>query len=73
MAKRDSFLLRIDPLILQGIRQWSEDEMRSMNGQIEYLLRNCLQKAGRLPSACADAEPSPEALPTPENPDREPP
>lgn len=48
LAKRDSFLIRIDPKILAAIRKWSEDEMRSMNGQIEYLLRQSLAKAGRL-------------------------
>lgn len=49
MAKRDSFLLRIDPKILAAIRSWADDEMRSMNGQIEYLLRGAIQQAGRLP------------------------
>ena len=49
MAKRDSFLLRIDPKILAAIRAWSDDEMRSMNGQIEYLLRAAVKQAGRLP------------------------
>ncbi len=49
MAKRDTFLLRIDPKILAAIRAWSEDEMRSMNGQIEYLLRAAVKQTGRLP------------------------
>lgn len=49
MAKRDSFLLRIDPAILDAIRRWSEDEMRSMNAQIEFILRSKLKDAGRLP------------------------
>lgn len=49
MAKRDSFLLRIDPKILAAIRSWADDEMRSMNGQIEYLLRGAIKQAGRLP------------------------
>lgn len=56
MAKREAFLLRIDPRILQGIREWSDDEMRSINGQIEYLLRQSLQKAGRLASKNASKE-----------------
>lgn len=50
MAKRDSFLLRIDPKVLAAIRKWAEDEMRSMNGQIEYLLSNCVRQAGRAES-----------------------
>ena len=51
MAKRDAFLLRVDPAVLEAIRHWSDDEMRSMNGQIEYLLRQSLLQAGRLPKA----------------------
>ncbi len=48
MAKRDSFLLRIDPKILEAIRKWSDDELRSMNAQIEFLLTRALKDAGRL-------------------------
>ena len=54
MAKRDSFLLRIDPQILDALRKWSDDEMRSINGQIEYLLRQSLASADRLPSKTDD-------------------
>ncbi len=46
---RDSFLLRIDPAILASVRQWAEDDMRSVNAQIEFLLRQALRQAGRLP------------------------
>ena len=48
MAKRDSFLLRVDPAILAGLRRWADDEMRSVNGQLEFLLRKALRDAGRL-------------------------
>lgn len=48
MAKRDSFLLRIDPKVLEAIRKWSDDELRSMNAQIEFLLTRALKDAGRL-------------------------
>jgi hypothetical protein len=48
MAKRESFLIRLDPKILSSIRKWADDEMRSVNGQIEYLLRQCASRAGRL-------------------------
>ncbi len=51
MAKRDSFLLRVDPHILEAIRRWSEDELRSMNSQIEYILRSKLKDAGRFPQS----------------------
>ncbi|MEM8735622.1 MAG: hypothetical protein AAGG44_15415 [Planctomycetota bacterium] len=48
MAKRDSFLLRIDPKVLRAVRNWADDEMRSVNAQIEYLLRDCVRRTGRL-------------------------
>lgn len=50
MTKRDSFLLRIDPKILEAIRRWSDDDLRSMNAQIEYLLTRVLKDAGRYPA-----------------------
>lgn len=49
MAERKAFLLRIDPVILQGLQRWADDELRSLNGQIEFLLRKVLVDAGRLP------------------------
>ncbi len=48
MAARNSFLLRIDPRILAALRKWAGDELRSVNGQIEYVLRRALADAGRL-------------------------
>jgi len=49
MPKRKPFLLRLDPKTHQALQRWAEDEFRSLNGQIEYLLRQSLRKAGRLP------------------------
>ncbi len=49
MARRKSFLLRIDPALLEALRRWADDELRSVNGQIEYLLRQALADAGRRP------------------------
>ena len=49
MAKRDAFLLRIDPQILAALRRWADDDLRSLNAQIEFLLRRGLRDAGRLP------------------------
>ena len=49
MAARKSFLLRIDPEMLEALRRWSDDDLRSVNGQIEFLLRRALSEAGRLP------------------------
>jgi len=45
---RESFLLRIDPQVLAALRRWSEDELRSVNAQIEFVLRKALRDAGRL-------------------------
>jgi hypothetical protein len=49
MAPRKPFLLRVDRDLLDAVQRWSNDEMRSLNGQIEYLLRDALKRAGRLP------------------------
>lgn len=49
MAKeRKSFPLRLDPQIHRALEQWANDEFRSVNSHIEYLLRESLSKAGRL-------------------------
>lgn len=44
---RRSFLLRVDPAVLDGVQRWANDELRSLNGQIEFLLRKALRDAGR--------------------------
>lgn len=49
MAERKPFLLRVDRELLDALQRWSNDEMRSLNGQIEYLLRDALKRSGRLP------------------------
>ena len=49
MAARKPFLLRIDPTLLDVIQRWANDDLRSLNAQIEYLLRRAAQKAGRAP------------------------
>lgn len=48
MAKRDvkPFLLRIDPRVLAAVQRWAEEELRSLNGQIEFILRQALAKRG---------------------------
>lgn len=47
MAERKPFLLRVDPLVLEALQRWAADELRSVNGQVEYLLREALRQAGR--------------------------
>jgi hypothetical protein len=44
---RKPFLLRIDPEVLEALQRWANDDLRSLNGQIEFLLRRALQEAGR--------------------------
>ena len=47
--KKKSYPLRINAQVLQSMQRWSDDELRSLNAQIEYVLREALRKAGRLP------------------------
>lgn len=49
MAERKPFLLRVDPAVLEALQKWAADDLRSVNGQIEFLLRRALQREGRLP------------------------
>ena len=48
MAAKKAFPLRINVEVWQALRRWSDDELRSVNSQIEYILRDALRKAGRL-------------------------
>lgn len=48
VSAKKAFPLRINADILDAVRRWSDDELRSVNAQIEYLLRDALRKAGRL-------------------------
>ncbi|WP_149195021.1 Arc family DNA binding domain-containing protein [Luteimonas suaedae] len=49
MSEKKSYPLRINAEILAAVQRWSDDELRSLNAQIEYVLRDALRKAGRLP------------------------
>ncbi|KAF1717416.1 Arc family DNA binding domain-containing protein [Pseudoxanthomonas yeongjuensis] len=49
MAEKKAYPLRISAEVLEALQRWSNDELRSMNAQIEYVLRDALRKAGRLP------------------------
>jgi len=51
MSERKGFPLRLDPEIYDALQRWAASEFRSVNGQIEYLLRCALQDARRLPGS----------------------
>ncbi len=49
MAESKRFLLRLDPRLFEALRRWAQDDLRSINAQIEYLLTEQVRKTGRLP------------------------
>jgi hypothetical protein len=57
MAERKPFLLRIDKAILDALQRWADDDLRSLNGQIEFVLRRALVDAGRSSRRAPDAGP----------------
>jgi hypothetical protein len=48
MAQRKAFLLRLDPATHEALQRWADSELRSLNAQIEFLLRRALLETGRL-------------------------
>ncbi len=56
MAERKAFPLRLDPALYAALQRWADADLRSVNAQIEMLLRRALQQAGRLPSVTPEAE-----------------
>lgn len=54
MAEKKAYPLRINAEVLAAAQRWADDELRSLNAQIEYVLRDALRKAGRLPKAGSD-------------------
>lgn len=57
MDKRKEFLVRLDPRVHDALRRWADEDLRSLNAQIEFLLRQALLNAGRLPEARPPAAP----------------
>ena len=49
MSDRKPFLLRMDRQVLDALQRWANDDLRSLNGQIEFVLRRALKDARRLP------------------------
>lgn len=54
------FLLRLDPRLFDTLRRWAQDDLRSINGQIEYLLTDQARRAGRLPRQTTRRRPPPD-------------
>lgn len=50
MAERKSYLLRVDRAVLDAVQRWANDDLRSLNAQIEFILRRALAQSGRSPS-----------------------
>jgi hypothetical protein len=55
VAEKKAYPLRMSAQVLDAVQRWADDDLRSVNAQIEYLLREALRKNGRLPRASADA------------------
>lgn len=51
MTAKKAFPLRINARLLEAVQHWADDDLRSLNAQIEYVLREALRKADRLPAA----------------------
>ncbi len=65
MAERRPFLLRLEPGTLEALQRWAAEELRSLNGQIEFVLRRALAEAGRAPRAGPGAAPGARGARTP--------
>ena len=48
MSERKAFLLRIDPAVLEAVQRWANDDLRSLNAQIEFVLRKVLKQEAKL-------------------------
>ena len=63
MAESKRFLLRLDPRLFEALRRWANDDLRSINAQIEYLLAEQARRAGRLPRKRSAPDPPDAAAP----------
>jgi hypothetical protein len=59
MDEKKAFPLRMSTAVLDAVQQWANDELRSLNAQIEYVLRDALRKANRLPKSASAIGESP--------------
>jgi hypothetical protein len=53
LTERKGYPLRLDPEVYEALRRWADDEMRSVNAQIEFVLARALRQAGRAPRAAS--------------------
>ena len=67
MPESKRFLLRLDPRLFEALRRWADDDLRSINGQIEYLLADQARRAGRLPHQSPNQPRHPEGPPPAED------
>ena len=58
MAERKPYLLRLNPALLDALQKWAADDLRSLNAQIEFILRRALREAGRAPRDAAGPPPA---------------
>lgn len=56
MSDRKSFLVRLDPALHAALQRWASDDLRSLNAQVEYVLRRAVRDAGRLRSESPDSD-----------------
>jgi hypothetical protein len=56
MSEKKAYPLRINAHVLEAVQHWADDELRSLNAQIEYVLRESLKKANRLPKPRIEEE-----------------
>jgi hypothetical protein len=54
VTDKKAYPLRINAVVIEAMQRWSDDELRSLNAQIEYVLRDALRKAGRLRAPLPD-------------------
>jgi hypothetical protein len=54
------FLLRLDPHVVEALQRWADDDLRSLNGQLDWILQDALRRAGRKPARPKPAPPAEE-------------
>lgn len=60
MSAKKSYPLRISPAVIEAMQRWADDDLRSLNGQIEFVLRESLRQSGRLKTSLAAPVEEPE-------------